>query len=70
MMRLKTAHVVMLCVLIVFVDDVAMQILTLSSPVTSGHVTGAIVEVAGGCEGRFLNTLEEIKDAERAREAK
>lgn len=36
------------------VDDVAAAIVWLSSPVTAGHVTGEIVTVAGGMEGRLL----------------
>ena len=36
-------------------DDVAHQIVLLASPVVSGHVTGQIVKVDGGMEGRLLN---------------
>jgi 3-oxoacyl-[acyl-carrier protein] reductase len=36
-------------------DDVAAQIVALASPVISGHVTGQIVTVAGGMEGRVLH---------------
>lgn len=35
--------------------DVATQIVVLSSPVLSGHVTGQVVMVEGGMEGRLLN---------------
>ena len=36
-------------------EDVAAQIVALASPVISGHVTGQIVTVAGGMEGRVLH---------------
>ena len=36
-------------------EDVAAQIVALASPVVSGHVTGQIVAVAGGMEGRVLH---------------
>ena len=36
-------------------EDVANQIVVLSSDVISGHVTGQIVPVAGGMEGRLLH---------------
>ena len=35
--------------------DVAAQILALASPTISGHVTGQVVTVAGGMEGRLLH---------------
>ena len=35
-------------------EDVARQIVTLSSDRLSGHVTGQVVVVAGGMEGRLL----------------
>ncbi|KAF7316259.1 hypothetical protein MIND_00144500 [Mycena indigotica] len=35
--------------------DVATQIAVLSSPALSGHVTGQVVMVEGGMEGRLLN---------------
>lgn len=35
-------------------DDIAAAILFLTSPVASGHVTGQVVTVAGGMEGRWL----------------
>jgi 3-oxoacyl-[acyl-carrier protein] reductase len=38
-------------------DDVAAQVVVLSSPVLSGHVTGQIVTVAGGMEGRVIHEL-------------
>ncbi|KAJ7249418.1 NAD-P-binding protein [Mycena rebaudengoi] len=37
-------------------QDIANQILCLSSPTLSGHVTGQVVMVEGGMEGRLLNT--------------
>ena len=36
-------------------EDVAAQIVALASPVVSGHVTGQIVTVAGGMEGRVVH---------------
>jgi 3-oxoacyl-[acyl-carrier protein] reductase len=36
-------------------DDVAHQVVVLASDELSGHVTGQIVTVAGGMEGRLLN---------------
>jgi 3-oxoacyl-[acyl-carrier protein] reductase len=35
-------------------DDVARAIVWLSSPVAAGHLTGEVVTVAGGMEGRLL----------------
>ncbi|MPZ73133.1 MAG: SDR family oxidoreductase [Nitriliruptorales bacterium] len=35
-------------------DDIAAAILFLTSPVTAGHVTGQVITVAGGMEGRLL----------------
>ena len=36
-------------------DDVAAQIVALASPVLSGHVSGQVVTVAGGMEGRVVH---------------
>ncbi len=36
-------------------EDVAAQVVSLASPVVSGHVTGQVVVVAGGMEGRVLH---------------
>lgn len=36
-------------------DDVAAAIVWLASPVAAGHVTGELVTVAGGMEGRLLH---------------
>jgi 3-oxoacyl-[acyl-carrier protein] reductase len=36
-------------------EDVAAAVVTLASPVLSGHVTGQVVTVAGGLEGRVLH---------------
>lgn len=41
-------------------DDVANAVLFLSSE-AAGHITGTILEVHGGMEGRVLNSLDEIK---------
>jgi len=43
-------------------DDVAAQIVALASPLLSGHVTGQVVSVAGGMEGRVLHGDAETKD--------
>jgi 3-oxoacyl-[acyl-carrier protein] reductase len=36
-------------------DEVARQVVVLASPVLSGHVTGQVVTVAGGMEGRVVH---------------
>src|SRR5581483_5536201 len=36
-------------------EDVAAQVVALASPTLSGHVTGQVVTVAGGMEGRVLH---------------
>jgi 3-oxoacyl-[acyl-carrier protein] reductase len=36
-------------------EDVARQVIVLASPLLSGHVTGQVVVVAGGMEGRVLH---------------
>ncbi len=36
-------------------EDVARQVVVLASDEISGHVTGQIVTVAGGMEGRVLH---------------
>jgi 3-oxoacyl-[acyl-carrier protein] reductase len=36
-------------------EDVARQVVVLASPVLSGHVTGQVVTVAGGMEGRIVH---------------
>ncbi len=35
-------------------DDVAAAVLMLASPIASGHITGEVVTVAGGMEGRII----------------
>jgi NAD(P)-dependent dehydrogenase (short-subunit alcohol dehydrogenase family) len=40
--------------------DIANQIAILASSSVSGHVTGQVVMVEGGMEGRAINTVEEI----------
>ena len=37
------------------VDDVARQVVVLASDELSGHVTGQVVAVAGGMEGRVIH---------------
>lgn len=39
-------------------EDVASQIVLLSSAKVSGHVSGQVVMVDGGMEGRLLNLAE------------
>lgn len=36
-------------------DDIARQIVVLASDAISGHVTGQVIVVAGGMEGRVLH---------------
>jgi len=36
-------------------EDVASQVIVLASPILSGHVTGQVVTVAGGMEGRVVH---------------
>lgn len=40
--------------------EVANQILVLASSTVSSHVTGQVVMVDGGLEGRLLNTREQV----------
>jgi 3-oxoacyl-[acyl-carrier protein] reductase len=40
-------------------EDVAAQVVVLASDRLSGHVTGQVVTVAGGMEGRFIGGLDE-----------
>jgi 3-oxoacyl-[acyl-carrier protein] reductase len=40
------------------VEDVAAAIVWLASPVAAGHVSGQIVTVAGGMEGRILHQIQ------------
>jgi len=35
-------------------EDVASVVVTLSSDTISGHITGQVIEVAGGMEGRLI----------------
>ena len=41
-------------------EDIASQIVVLSSSTVSGHVTGQVIMVEGGMEGRLLNHPEDI----------
>lgn len=41
-------------------DDIANQIVVLASSTVSGHVTGQVIMVEGGMEGRLLNKPEDI----------
>jgi len=45
------------------VDDVATAVAWLCSPRAAGHVTGQIVTVAGGMEGRLLHDVDPGEDA-------
>lgn len=42
-------------------EDVAHQVVVLASDALSGHVTGQVVVVAGGMEGRVVHPTEEIE---------
>jgi 3-oxoacyl-[acyl-carrier protein] reductase len=39
-------------------EDVARQVVVLASDEISGHVSGQVVVVAGGMEGRVIHELE------------
>ena len=41
-------------------EDDAHQIVVLSSPVASGHVSGHVLMVEGGMEGRLQNKPEDL----------
>lgn len=41
-------------------SDVAYQVVLLASPIVSGHITGQVVMVEGGMEGRLLNERKDI----------
>jgi 3-oxoacyl-[acyl-carrier protein] reductase len=41
-------------------DDVARAIVLLASPAATGHVTGEVVTVAGGMEGRLLHDPDDV----------
>ncbi|GJJ14053.1 hypothetical protein Clacol_008310 [Clathrus columnatus] len=41
--------------------DIATQVLVLSSPTLSGHVTGQVLMVEGGMEGTLLNHPEDVE---------
>ncbi|KAF9054073.1 hypothetical protein BJ165DRAFT_682807 [Panaeolus papilionaceus] len=41
-------------------DDIATQVVLLSSNVISGHVTGQVLMIEGGMEGRLLNQPEDV----------
>ena len=43
------------CAKVATPEDVAAQVVALSSPTISGHVTGQVVTVAGGMEGRVIH---------------
>lgn len=44
-------------------EEIASAIVYLSSPKLASHVTGQVLEVTGGMEGRFLHELENIDPA-------
>lgn len=46
-------------------EDIAMQVVMLSSSKLSGHVTGQVVMVDGGMEGRLLNKPDSIQSCKR-----
>jgi NAD(P)-dependent dehydrogenase (short-subunit alcohol dehydrogenase family) len=44
-------------------EQIASQIVALASPRISGHVSGQVIMVEGGMEGRLLNKPEEVSFA-------
>jgi enoyl-[acyl-carrier-protein] reductase (NADH) len=44
--------------------DIGNQITVLASPILSGHVSGQVIMVEGGMEGRLLNMPKDIKIAD------
>ena len=48
-------------------EDIARQVVVLASDELSGHVTGQVVTVAGGMEGRVVHESERTKAAARGR---
>ncbi|KAF9468333.1 NAD(P)-binding protein [Collybia nuda] len=44
-----------------FPGDVANQVAVLSSRVVSGHISGEVIMINGGMEGRLLNSWEEME---------
>jgi hypothetical protein len=44
--------------------DIAAQIVVLSSPVLSGHISGQVVMIEGGMEGEFTCILELQSDTQ------
>ena len=48
-------------------EDVAAQVVSLPRAVLSGHVTGQVVTVAGGMEGRVVHDAIGHKEAGRPR---
>ncbi|KAF5353411.1 hypothetical protein D9756_007885 [Leucocoprinus leucothites] len=42
-------------------QDIAPQVVLLSSPKVSGHITGQVLSIEGGMEGRLLNKPEDIQ---------
>ncbi|KAF8588100.1 NAD(P)-binding protein [Ramaria rubella] len=42
-------------------QDIANQIVVLASPSVSGHVTGQVIMVEGGMEGRLLNMPQDVE---------
>ncbi len=47
-------------------EDVAAQVVVLASDVLSGHVTGHVVVVAGGMEGAWSTTTEDMARRDRS----
>ncbi|KAH9856198.1 NAD-P-binding protein [Lenzites betulinus] len=41
-------------------EDVAGQVVVISSPTLSGHITGQVLMIAGGMEGRLLNERKDL----------
>lgn len=41
-------------------QDVAGQVVVISSPSLSGHITGQVLMIEGGMEGRLLNERKDL----------
>jgi len=51
------------------VEDVANMVLITSSPITSNHMSGSVIMIDGGMEGRVQWEIEEIKNREQKNES-
>ncbi len=44
-------------------DDIANTVVFLSSPVLAGHITGEVLTISGGMEGRLLHSRDDVDPA-------